>query len=198
MRRNLIHCKFSQNKGTSVNIDNKFNIKKQSSMALLQFEGHVSISKCNFEIDADSKSSIYYLGGNNAVSFKIDKCIFVGKLSEGAHHIDGKLMNKNPQKLIINSYKFSSNYMDSLNIDKNFLFIDMKKQVLNYDYKDERSLLNKLKIIATNCTAACTLIIIAAVFIHKKKLSKQESENFDENEMSFDNSEVNDLTQKLI
>lgn len=57
-------------------------------------ENSILISGCYFEINKDSKSSIYLILGNNATNIEVTQCNFMGMIANDAHHINEKIIDK--------------------------------------------------------------------------------------------------------
>lgn len=69
-----------------------------------------SISNCDFANDGNEESSniIYFVGGKISSEVEINDCKFKGKLKNGSHYIEGKLLRKDQPKLQIKSCQFDS------------------------------------------------------------------------------------------
>ena len=130
------------NADSSVKIENDFDenkasrilsINKQNDDAVVN-ENSILISECDFEINKDSKSSIYFILGNSVTNIEVTQYNFMGMIANDAHHIDEKIIGKSSPKLSINLCKFSSNEKNSLKFDPNHnrKLIELKNQVFNY------------------------------------------------------------------
>ena len=105
-------CKFinNMNADSSVKIENDFDenkasrilsINKQNDDAVVN-ENSILISECDFEINKDSKSSIYFILGNSVTNIEVTQYNFMGMIANDAHHIDEKIIGKSSPKLSIN------------------------------------------------------------------------------------------------
>ena len=98
------------NADSSVKIENDFDenkasrilsINKQNDDAVVN-ENSILISECDFEINKDSKSSIYFILGNSVTNIEVTQYNFMGMIANDAHHIDEKIIGKSSPKLSIN------------------------------------------------------------------------------------------------
>lgn len=81
---------------------------------LLENVKTIQIIGCTFDIDSQSKSSIYCLNNKFGseieligCTFDID-CAFFSKTSKNTHYIDGKLLDKESPRIKINEGVFES------------------------------------------------------------------------------------------
>ena len=80
----------------------------------------ILISNCFFDVDENDSNSLFYVKGkNDNVNVDVIECTFIGKLKNGAHHIDGislsDKINELNSKIYINSCKFASNSQSAVN-----------------------------------------------------------------------------------
>lgn len=72
----------------------------------LSSQNSLLISSCHFKHNDDSTTSIYYVSSMKGAQIEVNRCIFKGKLSNGNHYIDGKLLTKEANKISVNSCTF--------------------------------------------------------------------------------------------
>ena len=91
-----------------------------SSAGLLEYKRKTRptnvIKYCKFEIDRQSKSSIFYLAGN-----KGSLCILLNLVLVGSYHIDGDVIADKIPKLVVEMRKFSTDYERSFNSAENIM-----------------------------------------------------------------------------
>lgn len=131
-------CIFFKNIGDNqLKIENDFSQSEES--LLLNAKTTNVVRFCKFNIERYSKSSIFYLAGNNGVSCQIMNSVFIGDLNPGSFHITGQALTDKSPRLVIVRCKFSSEYsnaFDSRN-DKEYIFIQLEKQTFNYEEEEE-------------------------------------------------------------
>ena len=84
---------------------------------LEEFSNSISISGCNFDNEKGSTNSIYLFSNRPGNNVDINDCKFIGKLSKESHYIDGKLINKDSNRIHIDSCKFEHEINESIKID---------------------------------------------------------------------------------
>ena len=117
---NITESSFERGRGPggSVKIYNVFDESLDSSLRKLdEITNSLSISGCSFEDEKGSTNSIYYYSERRGNNFEINDCSFKGKLNKGSHYIDGKLIDKDSQKINIKSCRFDYDVNESVNID---------------------------------------------------------------------------------
>ena len=82
------------------------NLDSSNSMLLSSDEYSFKFYKCSFEVDNNSKFSIFYYSGKRRATLKIEECNFDGKLKSGACFIDGQLTSNKSPKLILKNCMF--------------------------------------------------------------------------------------------
>ena len=190
----ITRCSFKECKGNggSVKIINNFEANNnQNALSFLNYhfddvQKSLLIDDCFFEINDNSKSSIYYVNGKSGSLLKVKNCIFAGKLSNGNYFIDGKSIDNNPSKLFINHCKFSSDYSHALNVspkDKHII-IDLKNSVFSNDNEKIKKLCSLKFICAGVVTILAIIIAVIMVIVIKNRANeemKEETlEQFDE------------------
>lgn len=137
----------------------------------MELESSISIQDCEFEVDAKSTSSIYYVNGKKLqIPVDVKDCIFKGKLSKNAFHIDGFSNQKNKLKpnLRIEYRKFSADKLNALNSNIKLyspFIADLMKS--NLDEKIKRNFLQKTNwiLILSIFVSTFALIIIIVISI---------------------------------
>ena len=104
-------CNFVENKGSlgALKLYNKFNedkTKMKRNNYLDYNQKSIVVSNCNFELNDDSKTSIYYENGKHHSMIDIIDCNFYSKKNRQNSHIDGKEWNLDSSKVSIKSCNF--------------------------------------------------------------------------------------------
>lgn len=191
---------FSGNKGNLVKVVNEFDNKY--AMLLDFVSPSVLMTKCKFENDDDSSSTLFYVAGNNGVKFEVKECIFFGSLSEGGHHIDGLSLSKDSHKLHLNKCKFSldSQSIMNLNADNSYLSFDLKNQVFNFDprvlNKSNEKRESSWPTLANLILVGSALVVVALLAIILK--IKRQNQINDPNDDSSENNNESLAGQSLV
>ena len=190
MRGGVVHCTFKQNVGPggSIKLVSEFHSSSPSSLYLLS-DNLVSIDDCSFEIGMKEKSSIFYESGNSVSSYQVTNCKFSGKLEFGCYHIDGKLINKNAQKLVVKDCKFDSSAKEAWPQKEEFLSVDIKKQ----EFKKEKNT-GMLKFISSYALPAATIIAVVVIVLVMKKIKNSSTQE----EIEMTNIADGEIKQSLI
>lgn len=179
----LSDLRFNQMSGNIVKIFNNFN-EKPPSLKLLDSKPTILITRCTFNVQENTKSSIHYVRGNSKALVKVSQCDFIGKLKEGARHIDGEIYSKTSPKLILTSCRFSSDSKSAFDLNPNneYLFADLKDQVFNC--KSFKNSNVNYKVSTAFIVSACTVIaaLIALIIFAKKNQAPSQSENAEKSE----------------
>ena len=189
----VIRCKFANNKGTSVKVNNEFeSTKSEVNNLLLNDQNFVLITKCDFVSNNENlkeSSSLFYVRGKQGVPCEIRDCSFTGELSEGSHYINGKTLNENGHKLSVKNCKFNDVISKSIKLNdihqsaskKNpsdsdiydYLSIDLKNQQFKSELKNQKKQKNN-KLFST---VVFTVGIVVAGLIVVVSLSKMKNNN---------------------
>lgn len=163
--------KFKNNEGDgTLKLLNYFDASNQLKMMLSSiFDNnknyYVSVSNCRFEMNEKSKYSIFYLGGNDGVKPVLTKCNFTGVLNDGASFIDGKLLSKDSIKLQVKSCKFAYDLNKAINLNNDYLKIDIKEQEFNFDETTNEAKRNNNNLCNWKLIDAIVLPVAAAFLI---------------------------------
>lgn len=178
----IFSCKFKKNEGkSSIGIIDheatKAELKGLLSKRKSAKKPSLVIKNSEFEITADSKSSIFYLHkGSDAVPILIDDCIFTGDLNKNANHIElssvSKMKSEKPTFNIKNC-KFASDKEKAVKVNVNGLTkFDVRQQKFNFNGHNENeksaNFYSKIAQLASLASAALVIVIAVAVYIHKK------------------------------
>lgn len=168
----ILNCTFKKNIGIGggVKIYNKFDtntLKRTLFDKIVNRRNSFLIADCNFENQGEIQSaSIYYHGDKSGTEIEIKNCIFKGSLGKDTYYIDGKQVGKDSIKLNVKNCMFFDNYKKSLNFEGNYLSINLKDQVFNFE-SDQNELksessdsFNPYNIIVLAITALLVIIII--------------------------------------
>ena len=153
-----------------------------------ELDSLISIENCQFEMDKKSESSIFFVSEEKMqIPVHVKDCIFKGKLSKKAFHIDGvsNLRNKMKSKLRIEFCRFSTDKNKALNLNS-ILYFDESSQKFNWDEKNKKNDLERSnwKLISGLFVSSFALMAIVAVVVIKIKRSiknyMQNNENTNE------------------
>ena len=185
----VLNNNFRSNSGYDVKIVNRFNKQqtKSSFFFLDKFyynNKNLMISDCTFEVSRNTLCSIFYSSGDG-LPYELRSCSFIGKLETNAHFIDGQILSNNSPKLIVKNCKFNANFKRALNLDNNFLSVDLNDQIFNEnDIKEVKSSTKLWKIIVAVAVPAVACAAIAVVIITVKKHNQNDKkENKTESEI---------------
>lgn len=163
-----VGCKFTKNNGYGVKINNNF---KSTQLSLSENEiPKIIVKDCIFEASEKSSSSIYYVqSSQNEATVNVRNCIFKGRLSKNAYHIDGVSLVKNAgaPKLKIDNCKFASNKKSALNLNANLAAFDTKSQVFNFNDSEKKESNNSYnwKLISGLIMTIVGVVVVAVVTI---------------------------------
>ena len=131
----------------------------------------ILISNCLFEIDYESDCSLFYLGDKSGSFVELKKSTFTGDLASGSFHINGKLVNKDAPKLVVEDCNFNSNSTSSINLDKNnkFISINLKRQSFKNEKIAKESLLSFKYLVTIAGMAILAAILLMCAIIYLKK-----------------------------
>lgn len=179
VRCTVFYCTFKKNSGGSSFkiIEHKENLNSK----VLSSSFSVSVFQCNFEINENSKSSLSYSG--NHLSVDVKNCIFTGKPSKGAHHIniESASQNLNQKNIRIDLCKFSSDVKDSINLNAT-MFIDLNSQVFNFaDNKQKNESIKRLFNIYVQIMILLAGVLIAAAITIILSFNVEVPDNSDDN-----------------
>lgn len=94
----------------------------------------IEINNCDFIVNKDSESSIYYIDNSNGnYVVHVANCNFKGKMDKGKKYIDGQLNSQNSRKIHLVNCKFQYNAV-------NYDVVDLKpsgflnEKVMNIDF----------------------------------------------------------------
>ena len=169
-------CTFNKNIGEGqLKMQNKFNENDQKSNLLSSNQPRTSnvIKACRFVIGRQSKSSIYYMSGENGVLSTVRNSNFIGDLFTGNYHINGMSTSKFSPKLVVVACKFSSDYTRAFNTkgDNDYINMVFQKQTFNYDENIESSSNNNDNLIfeIVGSVVVVAILIIIIVFVVRKR-----------------------------
>lgn len=169
---------------------NNFDNKPNSMILSNSKKDLVLFSRCTFKFDKPTKPLFYYVRGNNIDSIvKISDCSFIGEVDKSINFIDGKVIENNSPKLIVESCKFSSDSNQVFkSIDPNVLSIKLNRQIFNFNYSKMKELNNSWKSITAVVAPAALVVVIAiiAAIIFKKKNSNNEDDEDGQNPSEID------------
>lgn len=176
-------CAFVKNKGgNSIKIHNKFDKSLLSDD--LEFKSQLSISSCTIEIESDSKSSLYIECDNlKRIFVDVKNCIFFGKLSKEAHHIE---VNDNYREIAnikvmhIENCKFSADEKSALKMNNEFVDFNLNRQEFNYKDVKEFKIIGKnrnLSVFYVIVPIIIILIVVFLIFNFKEKIENNNEEN---------------------
>ena len=184
---------FSENKGSgAVKIINEFD-KDNSKLLLHNDLPSFLLSDSRFVNTLDSSCLLFYVAGNNGVNCEVKNCIFSGALQKGSHYIDGVSLSKESKKLHVSKCKFAADSHSSLNMnsDNDFLSVNLKNQVFNFDQiiKNDNNGKKASLLTFSNLVFAGSALVVVSVLVillrHKKQsqlndISEEDSENNDQ------------------
>ncbi|KAK8871731.1 hypothetical protein M9Y10_007471 [Tritrichomonas musculus] len=189
----LIANRFRDNQGKdgSVKLINILVVNRNAM--LLEKERSIVISQCSFDIKSDSDCSLSYVTGKDGSSVELNDSEFTGHLSEGSHYIKGVALDKDAPKLVVKNCKFAADFKKSIKMVKNndFIKIDSKNQIFNYNINDSRNEPNKFNFMANNMVLGCALVLalaLVALNIHLNKKQGDLNETEDPNDFTADSS----------
>lgn len=136
-------CNFFKNIGESqLKVENVFNqTNNEKNSKILQGQPATSnvIRFCRFVIEKQAQCSLYYKTGENGVLCKLMNSVFVGNLSPGNYHINGKMLTQNSPKLVVVGCKFSTDYLWAYKRDgdNEYILIQLQKQTFDYNENDD-------------------------------------------------------------
>lgn len=136
-----LRCKFKSNSGSAVKLYNVFANEGGNSRFLSRYNNQIFISACEFEVNEKASSSLFYVHRSTdkyeQITATAVDCIFTGKLSKEAHHIDGTIVDEkkktrfNQEKFVLKSCKFTDSQEKAANA--NIASFDTKSVIFNYD-----------------------------------------------------------------
>ncbi|KAK8840437.1 hypothetical protein M9Y10_030642 [Tritrichomonas musculus] len=170
------YCTFDSNKGPggSVKVVNDF--EQQSAKLFSKKQAQLLLSECTFKINKDLSSSVFYVRGREGPKFIISKCMFTGKVSQNAHHIDGVVLEKTAPLLFVKDCKFAGSAMNAIDVNKGFSSIDLHNQVFEYEEKEKSA--SKLWMVG----ALAALAVLAVVAVTTSAIKSLRQNNNDTNQ----------------
>ena len=193
----MIRNKFINNKGgESIKIYNQFNEEVEPNIQILNNldeKRSVVISECVFEINKNYKSSLFFATGNKGSSFKLSDCTFNDSLENGNWYVDGISLVNDAPKLVVENCMFSNSFNNSFNLGNanNFMKIDIKRQVFNYNnYRNNKvkSPFNLEKVFIIPTTAIVLVALLAFILM----LNKNKNDDI-ENQINYENQDLSSL-----
>ena len=175
----IIASKFINNKGRGGTVKISDDLDTLPELRMLQRVSNstkrsILISGCSFEIDENSDSSLFYENGMRSTKIEIKDCSFKGKLTEGAHHIDGDSINDKKSSFIIKSCKFATDQDGALS--RKFINADLYRNQILLNNKFVKAKLPASLMMIVSSLAAI-LITIITFFIKKQNNNALENEN---------------------
>ena len=178
LNSDVIDSKFEHSKGAGGfkvynildELDSKQTIKQleeDNNNNLIFFSG------CQFDNKKDSSNSIDFVSGKFGSDIDVIDCNFKGKLTNGAHYIDGKLNNKDSPKVNIKSCSFDYEIDTSVNTEL-IKEISSIKIMKNLEFTKET---NKWKTISYVSILASSILILYLSFIKVKRIVIEKDDN---------------------
>ena len=166
-------CSFKSNKGRggALKITDDFDILPEN-LRMLQgishnySRGSVVVSRCSFEIDRNSDSSLFYENERRLIKVEINDCSFTGKLQKGAHYISGKSVTRENPYISIRSCQFSADQQEAISnnfIQKAYL---RNHVLINNEFYNEKVANKSIMMISSLVTV---VLVIAMITIFKKR-----------------------------
>lgn len=162
-------CHFLKNIGESqLKIFNDFETVNSEYLDN-EYQASNRIRCCTFDIDKNSKCSLFYYGGVKGVSCRAISCIFIGQLNHGNYHINGKVELKYSPKIFIDMCKFSSDESKSFNDENDFTSVVYQNQVFNYN-SDEK--IKDIDILSYSMILLAVVIAVVIIIFLKKQVDR--------------------------
>lgn len=166
----ILQCKFSQNIGPGGSIKLLNNVESQS-IFLDKMNPSILLKDCTFN---EKKESIVYAARKDGSNIEVTNCEFTGKLNEGAHHINGMIIDKDAPKMIIKSCKFNNEDIRKV-LPENCQFASVDINTLDFGtLKNDNFSWKSAALIAV---PAIAIIIVLSVIISKRNNSTVDNED---------------------
>lgn len=155
--------------GSAVKICNVFDQISKGASKLDETPNNIFISGCNFKQMDSSSCSINYIDYKSDSKIELIDCDFAGKLTQNSHYIEGKVVSKDANNIMINSCRFEYKNEMAVKID----LLDDDKLMKTEELLKNKSYSSVLSSCRLSMILFCVGFIIITLISVVIKLSKR-------------------------